>query len=62
VIPLFLFNIPGNGQTLQASAGEGNKVLLQGIGTEGILDFKVAHFAIRPLSMNVEAIVLTVKT
>ena len=62
MIPLFLFYIPGNGQTLQPSAGEGNQVLLQGIGAEGVFDFKVTHFAIRPLGMDVEATVLAVKT
>jgi len=61
VVPLLLSYIPGNGKALEAAAGKGHEILLEGEPPEGVGNFEVAHLSFRPLGVNKELPILFVK-
>jgi len=62
VVPALLFNIPGDGQALQAPPRERDQVLLKRGVPECVFDFKIFHFTVRPLCVNEELFVLAKET
>ena len=61
VIPFPFFHIPGDGQALQSAAGKRYQILLQGIPSERMGDFKLVHLAGRALGVYEKFAALAIK-
>ena len=61
MIPFLLIYIPGNGEALQAASRKRNQVLLEGVNTEGVGNFKILQFAFRADSVDIELFVFFVE-
>ena len=54
--------IPGDAQRLQAAAGQGQQILLQGIDPEHVLDGEVGQFAVLAVSAHLVQLAVAIKT
>ena len=60
-VPFVVSRVPGDVQRLQAAAGEGNQVLLQGVPAEGVGDLEVAHLTTGAIGVDKEFAVFPVE-